>query len=212
MKNKILKITKDIDSYLNRLRNNLVQWSLKGVELIMPRKVRRLILLVIVITLAMTNIVYAQPTVNQNIPYGPKVEELKGKEDIVKNLQQIKIIRTNLTIMNITENSTTEQLKSIDKELDYYIEQFNTVKRNLENHKLTNKDSFPDIFFSEQILFVADSFIISIRQQQNLVRALETNKVDAKKLFYSNYLIPVYYYLTLGDQMISYVETYFVLS
>lgn len=178
----------------------------------MQRKVSRLILLVILITLTMTNIAYAQPIANQNVPYGPKVEELKGKEDIVKNLQEIKRIRANLTVMNITENSTTEQLKSIDKYLDYYIEQFNIVKKNLENHKLLYKDSFPDVFFSEQILFVADSFIISIRQQQNLVRALETNKVDAKKLFYSNYLIPVYYYLTLGDQMISYVENYFVLS
>lgn len=178
----------------------------------MPRKVSRLILLVILITLTMTNIAYAQPTTNQNVPYGPKVEELKGKEDIVKNLQEIKRIRANLTVMNITENSTTEQLKSIDKDLDYYIEQFNIVRKNLENHKLLYKDSFPDVFFSEQILFIADSFIISIRQQQNLVRALETNKVDAKKLFYSNYLIPVYYYLTLGDQMISYMETYFVLS
>jgi len=178
----------------------------------MTRKVSRLILLVIIITLTMTNIAYAQPTPNQNIPYGPKVEELKGKEDIVKNLQEMKRIRANLTVMNITENSTNEQLKSIDKDLDYYIEQFNTVRKNLENHKILYKDSFPDIFFSEEILFVADSFIISIRQQQYLIRSLEANKADAKKLFYSNYLIPVYYYLTLGDQMISYIETYFVLS
>lgn len=178
----------------------------------MQRKVRCLILLVILISLTMTNIAYAQPIANQNVPYGPKVEELKGKEDIVKNLQEMKRIRANLTVMNISENSTTEQLKSIDKDLDYYIDQFNTVRKNLENHKLSYKDSFPDIFFSEQILFVADSFIISIRQQQNLVRALETNKAEAKKLFYSNYLIPVYYYLTLGDQMISYIENYFVLS
>lgn len=178
----------------------------------MPRKVRRLILLVILITLTMTNIAYAQPITNQNTPYGPKVEDLKDKENIAKNLQEIKRIRANLTIIDITESSTAEQLKSIDKDLDYYIEQFNLVRKNLENHKLLYKDSFPDIFFSEQILFVADSFIISIRQQQNLARALETNKVEAKKLFYSNYLIPIYYYLTLGDQMVSYIETYFVLS
>lgn len=178
----------------------------------MPRKIGRLILSVILITLMMTNIAYAQPTANPNSPYGPKVEDLRDKEDIIKNLQEMKRIRANLTIIEITENSTAEQLKSIDKELDNYIEQFNLIRRNLETHKITYNDSFPDLFFSEQMSFIADSFIISLRQQQNTVRALEANKVEAKKLFYSSYLIPVYYYLTLGDQMISYVEAYFVVS
>ena len=178
----------------------------------MPRKVSRLILLVILITLTMTNIAYAQPTTNRVSPYGPKVEDLKNKEDIIKTLQDIKRIRANLTVMNITESSTPEELKSIDKDLEYYIEQFNTIRKNLDNHKLTYKDSFSDVFFSDQILFIADSFIISLRQQQNLVRGLEKNKDEAKKLFYSSYLIPVYYYFTLGDNMTSYIETYFVLS
>lgn len=178
----------------------------------MTRKVSRSIILLILITLTMTNISYAKLTTNQDAPYGPKVEDLKGKEDIVKNLQEIKRIRGNLIVMNITENSTLEELKSIDKDLEYYIQQFNTIRRNLDNHKLSYKDSFSDVFFSEEILFIADSYIISLRQQQNLVRALEDKKVDAKKLFYSNYLIPIYYYLSLGDQMISYIETYFVLS
>ncbi|MBU3109686.1 hypothetical protein [Clostridium gasigenes] len=178
----------------------------------MRRKVNRLIIFVILITLTMTNITYAQLTTNREAPYGPKVAELKNKEDIVQNLEEIKRIRANLTVINITENSTLEELKSIDKDLENYIQQFNAIKRNLENHKLSYKDSFSDVFFSDQILFVADSFIISVRQQQNLVRTLENNKEDAKKLFYSSYLIPIYYYLTLGDQMISYIENYFVLS
>jgi len=178
----------------------------------MSRKVSRLIIFVILITLTMTNIAYAQPTTNRVSPYGPKVEDLKNKEDIIKNLQDIKRIRANLTVMNITESSTPEELKSIDKDLEYYIEQFNTIRKNLDNHKLTYKDSFSDVFFSDQILFIADSFIISLRQQQNLVRGLEKNKDEAKKLFYSSYLIPVYYYFTLGDNMTSYIETYFVLS
>jgi len=178
----------------------------------MSRKVSRLIIFVILITLTMTNIAYAQPTTNRVSPYGPKVEDLKNKEDIIKTLQDIKRIRANLTVMNITESSTPEELKSIDKDLEYYIEQFNTIRKNLDNHKLTYKDSFSDVFFSDQILFIADSFIISLRQQQNLVRGLEKNKDEAKKLFYSSYLIPVYYYFTLGDNMTSYIETYFVLS
>lgn len=178
----------------------------------MQRKVRHLIALVILITLTMTNIAHAQVTINQAAPYGPKVEELKGKEAIVKNFQEIKRIRENMIIINIKESSTAEELKSIDKELESYIQQFNSIRKNLDNHIASYKDSFPDVFFSEQILFIADSFIISLRGQQNLVRALENNREDAKKLFYSEYLIPVYYYLTLGDQIIAYIDTYFVVS
>jgi len=95
----------------------------------MRRKVSHLILLVIIITLSITNIAYGQPTTNQNAPYGPKVEELKNKEDIVKNLQEIKRIRSNLIVIDITENWTTEQLKLIDKDLDYNREQFNVIRK-----------------------------------------------------------------------------------
>lgn len=178
----------------------------------MPRKVSYLIILVILITLTITNIVYAQPIKNQELPYGPKVEELQDKEDIIKNFQEIKRIRGNLTVIKIRESSTPEELKTIYKELESYIQQFNTIKRNLDNHKLSYKDSFSDLFFADQISFVADSYIISLRQQQNLVRQLENNREEAKNLFYSSYLIPVYYYLNLGDQMIAYIEIYFVLS
>ena len=178
----------------------------------MQRKIGRIIILVILIVLTIANIAYAQPQTKQNAPYGPKVEDLKNKEDIIQNLQQIERIRSNLIVIDIAESSTVEQLKNTDKNLENYIEQFNTIRKNLENHKNVYKDSFPDVFFSEQISFVADSYIISIREQQNVIRALENNKDEAKKLFYSNYLIPVYYYLTLGDQMVSYVETYFVVS
>jgi len=184
----------------------------KGVGLIMQKKISRLIIFLILITLTMTNVAYAQPTTRQNTPYGPKVEDLKDKEDIIQNLQQMKKIRANLLVIDISESSTVEQLRNADKNLENYIEQFNAIRKNLENHKNLYKDSFPDVFFAEQISFVADSFIISIRQQQNLIRAMEGNKAEAKKLFYSNYLIPVYYYLTLGDQMIAYVENYFIVS
>ena len=177
----------------------------------MKRKISRLILLVVLITIAITNISYAQPTTNQNSPYGPKVEDLKGKEKIVKSFNDITRLRANLIIISIKESSTDEQLKAINVNLELYIEEFNNIRRDLEEHKLLYKDSFPDIFFSEQISFIADSYIISIRQQQNLIIALQTNREEAKNLFYSSYLIPVYYYLTLGDNMSSYIDTYFVL-
>ncbi|WP_300382068.1 hypothetical protein [Clostridium sp.] len=178
----------------------------------MQKKIRRLILSMILITLTITNISYAQPITIQSSPYGPKVEELKGKENIVKSFEDIKRLRENLIIISISGSSTDEELKAINVSLELYIEEFINVRKDLEENKLLYKDSFPDMFFSEQISFVAESYIISLRQQQNLIIALQTNREEAKNLFYSSYLIPVYYYLTLGDQMISYIETYFVVQ
>jgi predicted nucleic acid-binding Zn-ribbon protein len=134
---------------------------------------------------------------------------LKNKEEIVRNLRDIERIRKNLSAVNISADSTPDDLEAINKDLEYYIQQFEVIEKNLQNYKVSYKDSFSDVFFSEQILFVAESFVISIRQQQNLIRELGINREEAKKLFYSSYLIPVYYYLTLGDNMIAYIETYF---
>ncbi|NRT69927.1 hypothetical protein [Clostridium beijerinckii] len=44
-----------------------------------------------------------------------------------------------------------------------------------------------------------------------MIRALQGTEEESKRLFYSSYLIPVYYYLTLGDQMTAYIDNYFTL-
>lgn len=185
----------------------------------MGRKTKRLVIFFMLIMMATTNVAYAQTNISCEQektstvqPYGPKVEDLKSKDIIAKNLQNIKRIRGNLTSVNITENSTPENLKDTYKYLDYYIQEFNEIKKSLETNITTYKDSFSDVFFSEQVLFIAESYIISLRQQQNLINSLQEQKIDAKKLFYSSYLIPVYYYLNLGDQMTAYIDTYFVVS
>lgn len=178
----------------------------------MKRKISCLLLSVIFMMLAMNNIVYAKSISVETMPYGPKIEDLKGKDEIIKNLENIKRIRANLIVVAIKESSTNEELQGLNKDLESYLNEINKSKRNLEQHKITYKDSFPDVFFAEEVSFIAESYIISIRQQQNLIRQLQLNQEEAKKLFYSGYLVPVYYYLTLGDQMVNYIETYFVIS
>ncbi|SHI01867.1 hypothetical protein [Clostridium intestinale] len=178
----------------------------------MKRKISCLLLSVIFMMLAMNNIVYAKSISVETMPYGPKIQDLKGKDEIIKNLENIKRIRANLIVVAIKESSTNEELQALNKDLESYLNEINKSKRNLEQHKITYKDSFPDVFFAEEVSFIAESYIISIRQQQNLIRQLQLNQEEAKKLFYSGYLIPVYYYLTLGDQMVTYIETYFVIS
>ncbi|GIM31033.1 hypothetical protein [Paraclostridium bifermentans] len=87
------------------------------------------------------------------------------------------------------------------------ITELEELKRIRENMSTINIKA--DLYFSEQIQFIADSYIISLRQQQNLLKQLDANNPDAKKLFESDYLTPAYYYVTLGDQMYSYIIDYF---
>lgn len=178
----------------------------------MVKKIRNFIIFFLLIMISLTNISFAMVNTNVEKPYGPIVEELKSKKVITENFQEIKRIRANLVAINITAETSAEELKTIFKDIEFYIQEINTVKRNLDNNRIQFKDSFPDAFFSEQILFIGESYLLCLRQQQNLILALQQKKTDAKKLFYSSYLIPVYFYLNLGDQMTAYIDTYFVIS
>ena len=141
--------------------------------------------------------------------YYPIVENLKGKEQLTKELDELKRIRKNMSTINITADLSTEGLNRTNQYINTYLTELNSVRNRLEKHRVTYKDSFSDLYFSEQIQFIADSYIISLRQQQNLLKQLQANNAEAKRLFESDYLTPAYYYITLGDQMYSYIVGYF---
>lgn len=177
----------------------------------MPRKVIRLITFVIFITVSMSNIAYAQMQTNSQ-PYGPKVSDLLNKEDIINSLEQIKTIRANLTVINVKATTPAEELEIIDTNLERYIEQLRIIRANLVKHSDTYGNSISDVFFSEQIVAITDCYIISLKHQQILVRLIETNPEEAATLLYSTYMIPIYYYITQGDQLVAYTQTYMVIS
>lgn len=174
----------------------------------MRKQVKRLIIFILLMTFSMGNPAYAQV---KTAPFGPKVTDLKDKEGILNDFQQIKTIRSNLTVIDISPDLTTEQLQATNTNIQNYIKQMQGVRENLQRNTNTYRDSFADVFFSEQIMLIADSYIISLRNQQLVIRSIEANVQEAKKLFYSSYMIPVYYYLTLGDQMTAYIDVYFVI-
>ena len=177
----------------------------------MKRKISCFIVFIILMLLPFnTFVVNANPQITETTPYGPKSSDLKGKDALIKNLNDIKKVRENLVTINISETSTNEELDKAYTELESYLQQITLYKRTLLQHQIDYKDSFADVFFADKVSLIANSYIVSIRMQQNLIRQLREGKLDAKTLFYSDYQIPVYYYLTLGDQTYSYIETYLV--
>ncbi|MCU9812776.1 MULTISPECIES: hypothetical protein [Paraclostridium] len=167
--------------------------------------IKKLLVLVLVSIFIMpfsSELAYAQER------YYPKVENLQGKEQLMTELDEIKRIRENMSTINITSDLDSEGLKRTNQYISAYLTELNSVRNDLETHRVNYKNSFSDLYFSEQIQFIADSYIISLRQQQNLLVQLDKNNPDAKKLFESDYLTPTYYYITLGDQMYSYIVDY----
>lgn len=164
-------------------------------------------LIIIALSIIFTIPFIYQPTYAQE-KYYPKVENLQGKEQLMTELDEIKRIRENMSTINITSDLDSEGLKRTNQYISAYLTELNSVRNDLETHRVNYKNSFSDLYFSEQIQFIADSYIISLRQQQNLLVQLDKNNPDAKKLFESDYLTPTYYYITLGDQMYSYIVDY----
>ncbi|OCA99804.1 hypothetical protein [Clostridium beijerinckii] len=177
----------------------------------MRKIIIRLITFVVFITVFTSNLAYAQiPSVPQ--PYGPKISNLQNKEDIINSLNQIKVIRANLTVYNIKPDIPVDELKKLDVDVQRYIEQLRIIRANLAKHADKYANSISDVFFAEQIVIIANCYIVSLKHQQLLIRAIENNVPEASTLFYSTYMIPIYYYLTLGDQQIAYTQTYTVIS
>ncbi len=104
----------------------------------MKKRIERLIIFCMLITITIPNIAYAktnmryeQEKTNIVEPYGPKIEDLKSKDVIINNLQEIKRIRGNLTAINISESSTPNELKDVYNRLDFYIQEFIEIKKKI---------------------------------------------------------------------------------
>lgn len=172
----------------------------------------RLIAVIIFIMITITSTAYAEPQRQQIVSYGPKVTDLKGKEEILRIYRQLKAVRASLINIKITESTTEEELEAINAQLEVYLGQFDGIRSNIERYKITYRNSPEDVFFAERLSFIAHSFSLSVMGQQNLIRALKSNRVNSENLFYSSYLLPIYNYLAVGDQIIAYIEVYFIIS
>ncbi|RDY23163.1 hypothetical protein CHF27_009440 [Romboutsia maritimum] len=141
----------------------------------------------------------------------PSLKNVKGYNELKKNLDEIKRIRKNIYTIDINTTDTEPKLKSTKERLNYHLLELKAVKNNLTKFKGVYSNSKDDILFAEQLSFIACSYELSLNQQLNLVEDLISEKTEANKLFFSDNIAHIYYYITLGDQMISYIDSYYVL-
>lgn len=134
-------------------------------------------------------------------------QELKGKEDLIKYFNEIKRIRSNMNTIDINAETAKQKSDSIKKQIAFYSAELKTILNLLARHKSVYKDSTADIFVANQIEIIAFILDSSLLQQSLLVDRLA--KGENTELFFSEYLVSIYYYLNIADEMISYLERFY---
>lgn len=134
-------------------------------------------------------------------------KELKGKEELIKYFNEIKRIRNNMNTISINAETAKQKSDTIQKQITSYSSELKTVLNLLARFKVVYKDSPSDLFVANQIEIIAFILDSSLQQQSLLVERLAHG--EATDLFFSEYLVSIYYYLNIADEMISYLERFY---
>lgn len=138
------------------------------------------------------------------------IQDLKGKDEIVKNLEEIKRIRNQMYTIDMNSLTAKNKSAELEKQINFYRNELNSVKNDIDVFKKTYSNSYEDTLLAEQMSFIVYSFDLTLAEQFNLLQRLKTGDIDASKLFFSDYLTHIYFYLNLGDQMLAYIDTYYI--
>lgn len=139
----------------------------------------------------------------------PMYKNLKGKDELLGFLSQIETLRTNISTITITPATVKENSSKIKREINFYISEVVSIENSIKMFEKKYSNSPPDLLFSQQISIILNAYKMSLNQQLALIDGIINNEIEAAYLFHSDYLTYIYYYLNLGDQMISYIETFY---
>lgn len=131
---------------------------------------------------------------------------LKGKDELIKNFNDIKRIRNNINTISINSQTAKDKLQSIQKQINSYSSELKSILNSLSKHKATYKDSVADIFIANQLEIIAFILDSSLQQQLLLLDTVISGNTESTDLFFSEYLVSIYYYISVADEMLHYME------
>lgn len=172
----------------------------------MKRKFILMTLLLISLFFTNSSLNFAQESTS-SVP--AMLQNIKGKEELKKYINEITSVRSNINAININSSTTRKDAVEIKKQITFYLSQFSSIKNSLKNFETRYNNSQPDLLFANQIKILIEVYEMSLNQQLSLLDAVIENSFESSKLFYSDYLVYIYYYLNLGDQMLSYINTFY---
>ncbi|WP_042274668.1 hypothetical protein [Faecalimicrobium dakarense] len=171
-------------------------------------KKRRILITVMLLLSIMINVPtsFAQQS-NYAIP--PMLQNIKGKNELVSIFNEIKAVRENISTIDINALTIKDKSNDLKKQINFYITQLTDIETKISSFNRKYSDSEPDLLFSQQLSIIAETYKMTLAQQLALIDSLLRNDPEASTLFHSNYLTYIYYYLSLGDQMLAYIDVYY---
>lgn len=172
----------------------------------MKRKFILMTLLLISFIITNSSISFAQESTS-SVPI--ILQNIKGKDELKGYINKIESIRKNMNTINISSSTTKENVPEIKKQITFYLSELSSINDSLQNFEKRYSDSQPDLIFANQIKILIEVYQMSLNQQLSLLDGIIDNSFESSRLFYSDYLAYIYYYLSLGDEMISYVNEFY---
>ncbi len=139
-------------------------------------------------------------------------QELQGKQEVLIIFDQIKDLRSKLNTIDINSINAKENYDELKKQIDSYLAEFRVIEDKLDKFEVEYAISSDDVLFANQLKFIISSYRLSLKEQLNLLDKLKAEHVEGTKLFFSQYLGNIYYYVGLGDQMLSYIDNHYNLK
>jgi hypothetical protein len=168
---------------------------------------------ILITTLLLLSIIINVPTVfaeQSKLTIPPIIiENVKGIDELTDYARKLKQIRLNIESIDINALTAKDKASEIEKQVNFYITQLKEIETSTSSFKKKYSNSEPDLLLAEQIGIITQSYKMSLNQVLNLLNLLVNNNLEASKLFYSRYLNYIYYYLSLGDQIASYISTFY---
>ncbi|MCC3864011.1 hypothetical protein K0040_06750 [Terrisporobacter petrolearius] len=172
----------------------------------MKKKIICLFITIVMVLPTFTQVSYSLSPFYQS----PNLSDIKGKDNIVKNLIEIQRIRSNISAIKINSNSPNDNLTENSKFIDFYISELNRVEDNFKMHIKTYKDSEADTFLSDTSIYIIQCYILGLREAKFLINNLKGDKTSDISIFYSQQNSIMYYYFMAGDLQLTCLESFLI--
>lgn len=148
-----------------------------------------------------------------NFTYANSIHSIEPCEEVTttynkelgKIFLEIVRVRDYLYAIDINPYDIKDDSKELYKQLNFTLSNLNTLRSDLNFQKSTTKKTKNDVLLIARLYAIIDILEISVQEQINLVDQLLIDSNQHSRMFYSEMMTHIYYYLTSANDMINYV-------
>lgn len=139
----------------------------------------------------------------------PSLRDIKANKEYKIIFNEIGEVRNNITLLDVNALTAKEKYNRIEREVNFYSSQLNTIEIEIDKIKKEQFNSIPDQMCGRQLMLICESIKLSIEQLNFQLDIIKADESEGSDLFYSDYLVHSYYYLNIADATIDHVGRYY---